>query len=351
MLDLVLTGKLGIAVGCGVLALIALRSGWLFALDPRRFDALALAALFASRFGLFALLYLVMGYTVQSDVPIWYYPQGLAALEGKVVYRDFASSYGPLFPYLIAGILSVWHSLLAIVLVAILVEWVALPIWLRVGRRWLSESETRIAAVLYILNPTVLLTSAMNGQNQVWVALCLAFSFLLVGRRDVLSGAWLAASLIAVKALGALFAPVLWLFASRRTRWFAGFVLPLGLAAALSAVFQVDLLAPLRFEGRSFSGGNLPYLFTLFGLELMNPTTSVVANGVLLAALAFAFLSAWSRGVHREPRNVIHLLAVVFLVFMLFSKKSFSNYLGLAAFPLFASVAMRPLGLGMIAFC
>ena len=130
-----------------------------------------------------------------------------------------------------------------------------------------------------------------------------------------------------------------------------GFLLPLGLVVALSRVFEFDLLAPLRFEGRSFSGGNLPYLFTLFGLELKDPTTAVLVNGLALAALVFVFLVAWSRGAHREPRNVIHLLAVVFLVFMLFSKKSFSNYLGIAAFPLFASLAMRPVGLGTIAFC
>jgi hypothetical protein len=56
-------------------------------------------------------------------------------------YRDFASSYAALNPYVDAIAVSLWYSPLAIILLAILVEAALLPLWLHFGRELFSEHE------------------------------------------------------------------------------------------------------------------------------------------------------------------------------------------------------------------
>ncbi|UCD75575.1 MAG: hypothetical protein JSV91_01405, partial [Phycisphaerales bacterium] len=122
----VLLGKFAIAIACGVAMVIALHLRPLQELSRRQFDRWSLAFIILSRLGLFIAVYFVLGEDTQSDVNA-YFEQGTAVLDGQVVYRDFDSSYGPLFAYLAAGVLAIWTSAKALVATSIIIEIVSLP--------------------------------------------------------------------------------------------------------------------------------------------------------------------------------------------------------------------------------
>ena len=134
------------------------------------------------------------------------------------------------------------------------------------------------------------------------------------------------------------------LFAEHRARWLmAFFVLPV-LTIVLCSLNGINVAAPLQFQAQHFTGGNLPYLSTIFGLDPTSPEWRRIYDGLLLLAMAGVFLGAWARGVRHRPENVIHLLTLVMMTFFLVSKKSYSSYLVMSFFVLCLTIASGRLG-------
>ena len=128
--------------------------------------------------------------------------------RGYCLIGDFVSSYAPLHPYLDAGLISAWHTPLAIVLFSVLVEMAILPVWLGAGRVFLPEGELRVAALLYLASPVSLQFVTIDGQDNVVIAVLLALSLLLVLRsRAFAAGLSFGASVAAIKFLPLLYAP------------------------------------------------------------------------------------------------------------------------------------------------
>ena len=92
MHDGIIFAKLGIALICAVFCALLVRSSRVAALPDRRFDQFILLLWGVTRLGLFCAVFVIAGMQVTSDASGVYYPQGLAALAGKTVYRDFKSS-------------------------------------------------------------------------------------------------------------------------------------------------------------------------------------------------------------------------------------------------------------------
>ena len=342
--SIVLAGKLGIAIVCSAAMFLTIRHPRTFSLTNRQFSFVSLALLLISRMGLFIGLYLILGYEVKADVGHFYFQEGRAVLDGKTVYQDFETSYSPLFPYLIAGILLIWHSAKAIVLAAIVFEFLSLSVWLTVSRRWFDEKTTRIATLLYVTSPIPLLNVGMNGQNQIWVAFLLVISLWLLSRRDTVSGFVQGFSLIAIKALSLLFVPVIWLFAASRFRWLAAFAMLPAFTLLIASYNEINLFFPLQFQAKHFTGGNLPYLTTIFGIDPTVEPARYIYDTITILALMAVFLRAWSQGVHRDPRNVIHLMTLVMLTFFLTSKKAYTSYLVMSFFVFCISLASHSQG-------
>src|SRR5690242_13250064 len=99
MSDRIMLAKLAIGVAGTALGAAVASSPRLHAPSNRRFTLIAFALGAAARLGVYALVFLVLGYAPHSDVGAHYWPQAKHALLGHVPYRDFASSYAPLFPY------------------------------------------------------------------------------------------------------------------------------------------------------------------------------------------------------------------------------------------------------------
>lgn len=347
--DIILAGKFAICIGCIAVSLILLRHPKPYSISDRSFTRLCLLLMAVSRLGVYIGVYFILREEVMADVASAYYPQGLSILDGQLVYRDFESSYSPLFPYLMAGILLCWNSAKAIVLSAIVIELISLPFWLSVARHYFNDRTARTAALLYVTSPVPLLNVALNGQNQVWISLLLAVALWLLIRKDFLSGVVFGFALGGIKLLGLLFAPIVWLFAERRLRWLLGYaMLPALTYGIFYALVGDALFYPLQRQGVHITAGNLYYFSSLFGVDINDPANILASTVITLLALATVFFIVWVRGAHHRPANLIHVLSIILLTMFLFSKKAYASYFVLSFFTFCLSLSSNRLSLRAI---
>lgn len=338
MTDIVLVAKLALGLASAAAAVALCRWRAPFDLPDARFTRAAMAALVVSRLGVWLILYVVLGLDVQSDVPVVYVPQAEAALRGEVVYAGIDSSYGPLFPYLIAVPFAIWPSAKAIVLFTILIETAAVGIWMRMGRLVVPEPDVRLATMLYVVCPVAILASAVNGLNQAWVMLAGgAACWLLLRGRDGWSSLTVAAGVLCVKILATFYAPALSAGTRRPMTLVAGLILPIALAYGALAIAGVDVLAPLEYESGLVTSGNLPFLLRALGVPIDGSTAFLVLG----LALATAMSSTISAGRERLQVTFVHIATMLWLIFMFFSPKSHTNYLAMFLFPLCLTFAVR----------
>ncbi len=127
----IIAGKLLIGVACIILGVLLATHPRLLTLSEGRFRLAVFAFWTLTRAGLFAAAFLILRFEPQSDVVGAYMPQARAAMNGAVIYRDFVSSYAPLFPYALAAALKyVWASPKMIVLLALVADFASLPFWM-----------------------------------------------------------------------------------------------------------------------------------------------------------------------------------------------------------------------------
>src|SRR5262245_31548334 len=295
--SLVLAGQLAIGLGCAVASVLVARWRGLDALSPRAFTRASLAFALLTRTGLALALYAMLDLEVLGDVLGTYVPQGSAVLEGRVLYRDFSTSYGPAFPFLAAALLALWNDPVAFVAAAIALELASLALWIGAGRRLLDERSVRLGTALYLTSPIPLLNVAMNGGNQIWVAPFLAGCAALLVRRDALAGAVLGCAVVAVKLLGGIFAPIAWLFARRRAGFALGFAAPLAVAYAAALAWAGGrAFHGLLYEAGQITPGNLVFLLSALGIELESPLLAVGSAAVLVGAGAAGLAYLWRAG-------------------------------------------------------
>jgi hypothetical protein len=335
---MILIAKLIVSVGLLALMLVAVRSD-LSRFTNQQFTFASTTGLAVMRFAVFTLVYGVLNLIPQSD-NVGYYSEAKAALAGGIIYRDFASSYGPLFTWLDAVAVYLWNSPKSIVLFAIVVELISFPLWLYVSRRAFNETVTRRAALLYVLSPVPFFVTGINGQNQVFGAAYLAAVILLFSQqRELLAAFVMGLAIPGVKFLMALFAPVTVVFANQKV----AFVLAL---LSFPIIFYVglffvgaDLWGPFRIQVDDQTSGNIPFFVSLVGL---NAASSVVRRGFDLftaACVGAVFLMHTLRTRTKHVSWVIDMFCVIGLTLLLCSKKSYTNYLVLFYFPLCLSTA------------
>jgi len=298
-----------------------------------------------SRFAVFIGLYIVLDFAVPSDVSAYYLPQARSALDGLLIYRDFPSNYGPLFPYIAACSLLVYNAPESIVLLTILIEGSALFAWTHVGRRFFTDKTVSLATLIYLCSGAVLFNVPVAGQNQVWLSAGLAGSLLVAAsHRHVTSGAVAGLGLLATKVLFLVPVPALFFGTQKRWRWLTGFLLVSIVGYAAVAFAGGNVLMPILDESGNWTSGNVPYLLTLLGLDLTTSGSNLALLALLGGGLASTYLAAtipvWTDTSARLRRAVI-LLPLLCLVLLLFSKKAYTNYLTIFYFPLALVLASR----------
>jgi hypothetical protein len=326
-------------IALGIVAALAsvLLTLWprLRTLSKESFDRMVFGLFALSRLGLFALIFLVFRIAPRGDVPGYYFGQARQVLAGLLPYRDFISSYAPLHPYLDAGLISAWHSPLAIVLFSVLVELAILPLWLGAGRVFLPEGELRVAALLYLASPISLQFVMIDGQDNVVIAVLLALSALLVLRsRAFAAGASFGVSVAAIKFLPLLYAPAFFFSVPRRWRMAAGAVVVCGVVYGGFLLAGAPILTPLAAEGDLWSAGDLPYVIeAIFGITVPPRLSDAFVLLVLLGVFALITRAALRADIATRMRALTYGMAALTLAFLVFSKKSWPPYLMLALFP------------------
>jgi hypothetical protein len=319
------------------------------------FDRAVTLAFIASRLGLYVLVFFVLHFAVRGDVPTFYVLPARAALEHKLPYIDYPTSYAPLHATLDAGLLLLWNSPLVIILFSIIVECFLLPVWLRVSRIFLSEETVRIAAVLYLASAMSVQFVTIDGQDNAVLEVLLGVSLLLLARfRSVLSGVVLAAGAAVIKFLPLLFAPAFFLVAARRLRWLVGFVTVLVVGYGYFVLRHVPILFPFEFEHNARTASNLPYVLE----AIINYTPPNIAEDLAFGVALLIILSLLARIGLRRPSREVALRAITFgcvaldLALLFFSRKSWPDYIVLTLFPiglLFGQGAHRRLRLALFA--
>jgi hypothetical protein len=325
------------------------------ALTRRTHDLVLITVLALSRISLFMLIFFVLGIEPHSDVTV-YYSEAEAALHGAIPLVGIHTAYGPLFDEITAVAIACWHSPAALVFLAILVELCSFPVWLKVAREAFTERATRRAAVLYTLNPLAISTVAIGGQNHVGISLLLALSLLaLLRNREGWSGLSLGFSIIAVKFLSLLFAPVIFLAARHRVKWTISFLIfPIAGYGAV-ALFGAHPVDQVVFHAYYTSSGNLPFLLTAAGLPLTAPQYRVVIDCLAFMLLCGTFIAAILRFGRPDPPHLVLLCGFVLLITLTVSPKAFASYLIIGLFPLCLMVACQPKlpipAAGFVAIC
>jgi hypothetical protein len=338
--------------------LVAVNYGGLQRLSVRIFDRLAVGIFLFTRLGLYLLIFFGLRLAPRGDVPGFYLPEATALLHGQLPYRDFPSSYAPLHSALDAAVLLLWHTPLALILLAIAAEALLLPLWLSLARQLFPEPSLRSAAVLYLASPISLQFVAIDGQDNVLIALALVLATIaLLRRRTSCSAAALAIGVVGVKFLPLLFAPLFCFGGHRRLRWLAGFAFVLIVVyAALALVHlppHLTLLGPLLREAGERTASNLPYVLTaVTGLKPPSWTEGLLLALALLFVLAHTVRSLLSRS--GSPlvamRDLSFGCVALTVTLLLVSKKSWPPYLMMVLFPLCLLVVQRPTRLRLAIF-
>jgi hypothetical protein len=327
--------RAALSIFAGATSLYLVPTPRLRALRRQTFDRAVTLAFAASRLGLYCLLFVVLRLTPRGDIDI-YFDEADHAFHGQLPYRDFLSSYAPLHSFLHAFVLHIWYSHLPIMLLSVCAEILLIPIWLRFARGFFSEFEVRSAALLYLTSAISLQFVAVDGQDNVIVALLITLSMILMQRyRAFLAGALMGASVVAFKVLPLIYFPAFFLALKRRWRWAIGAIAVIAVGYLPFALIHLPLLQPLELEGSVRSPGCIPFIFeTLTGLTL----PSAVWDSLLILCLAavYGVIAHSCRNASPEARlRVLTLgLAAITLTVVLVSKKSWPPYLMLALFPI-----------------
>jgi hypothetical protein len=286
----------------------------------------------------FVALYVVGHQEVTSDVANFYLPAARAPLAVQMAASDVKMSYAPLFPFVGAGVISLWSSGKAFVVFDVVLNALSLLLWHGAALRLLGGDTARESSLLFA-GCGSLLVQVLLGSNQIWVAASLATStWLIASGRTGLSGLAQGLTVATIKMLTLLFWPVFWICSARRWNWFLAAFLPAVLIYGAFALIGADLLHPLRAESVMITSGNLPYI--LDPLVATWPLKKSLFDG--LAAIALLITVGWLYvriqriSASERPKLLFAAIALLGLVFMLMSKKTFTY----AAFFMYPAVVV-----------
>lgn len=320
--------KLGLALGSSALfgAVYLLRQR-LERMAARPADRVLFGLFIACRLVPFLTVYLVLNQEPRSDVP-HFYEAARMALQGKIVYRDFWSPYGPLFAYVTALPLLVWHSAKAVVLLMVLVEGLAWWLTYRFFRQQRGP-ETQAIAALYLLLPAPLAFCVLGGQEDSWMWAVGAVSlFVWQQKPDAYRlGLLMAVMLIVTKALALLIIVPLLCWVNRPVRYVAG-LLTIGIPGLilLYALTGTGVLTALMFADMVFA----PNVWTLLAPVIGDfmPYAKTLSIVGLLLVVTVACLTAWTLRRQRVSydQSLPLIWVICFGAMMVVHKSSFANY-------------------------
>ncbi len=234
---------IGLALLVGLLFANRQRVGPLLQRYERLTTYLAFVAL---RLVPFVWVYVVLNQEPRNDVE-FFYRKAEAAVQGKLVYREFLSYHAPLFGYLISLPLLLWHNARVLVLLMAVMEFVIAKATLR---RYRTGTDAPIIwFVIYYLLPVPFVAMVLFAEEDIWMwGLCLLSLTLPEGRRFSL---WLGVlwglGMLTIKFMLIVFLIPLFFIVPNRFQYVTGLLL-VGLPSLviLYALVGMDFLMPIQ---------------------------------------------------------------------------------------------------------
>jgi len=289
--------------------------------------------LLLSRILLFFIVFVILSIEAQSDVKGYYFAQASNILNGMIPYVDFPSSYSFFFPYICAVAILIWNSAKSIILLSILIEMLTFYAWqtvfLKIER---NNKNTLISALFYLINPMPILLIVISGQNQIWLSLFLASSIIMmIKKRYFLAGFVFSIGFLVTKFLILFFLPILIIFAKEKLSFTKGFAIPCILYFTLSVIVGFDIFTPLYAEADNLTSGNLYYLLSIFNFTI---SSILIWDIVVLITILGLFVLIWKKYNVGDSLTLITTIVIIFILFLLINKKSYTNYLVIIFQPL-----------------
>lgn len=116
----------------------------------------------------FVVIYLILKIEPRGDIP-FFYTKASNALQLKLVYRDFISYHSPLFAYIIAIPLLIWHNPAVLIGLMILGELLCLIQTNRLIQKTFNEGNYSLHTILYFLLPAPTIMLLFGGQEDIWL--------------------------------------------------------------------------------------------------------------------------------------------------------------------------------------
>lgn len=295
-----------------------------------------ISAWFLTRLLPFFLIFIVLNFTPFSDLD-GFYGQACEAVQLKMVYRDFACMYSPLFPYLNALALWFWMDKKAIILSMIVMEGLALWTTNQFYENQVPKTERLYRSLIYLLLPGSLVLCVLGGQEDVWLWLMLICAYLLWQRTQQVAwfGVGLVVGFMFTKAVFILIGPALLLLVSKPIKWLISATMvglaclgilyhytewlwleqPLNEAATLRAPNLLSILNPLFFDRLHVGSKFWNWLGLLSGVGL----------GVWMAYRVrhLGFVRAFSA-----------VFVIIYATMMVVQQSAYSNYIFIFLLPL-----------------
>ena len=351
--DSLLLGKLTLTLCLTVLGLVCLS---LLKDRDSRFSSFVVkvCSLFlVVRIGTFFLVFVIGQSQVQSDV-VYYYDWAVLVNKGYIpgVSQNVPLRYGPLFLYVLAFLTRIWNDPKIIILFSILTELILFIVWLSLRKVVCDDLTMKRASVMYACCPLSILTSAVGGNNDVlagmFVSIIVVLSF---WNKPALSGLATGFSVVTSKALTALAGLPVFLASGHKALWLLGAILPIVIVYLWTFFLSADALAGLQFAGTTYSSGNLPFLVSLLGLDVVTGLGRWIANciGALLVLLVTSLPLLAYKSFSRT--DIVPIVAAATVMFMLVSAKSFPHYMLIALFPIMIIIAEMEGKSRMVVYC
>lgn len=256
---------------------------------------------------------------VSLDLTTYFEAQGRAILAGQLPYRDFACSYAPLFPFLMAPAVLLPWPVPAIFLLFVLFDFVTLR---TIGLMARTAASRARAEWLYAAAPVTWYFLVRYGQDEALAASMMVLAGVSLRHgRALRAGLWLGLGFCITKFTFGLALPPFFLASRSRGRLLSGAALPVLLVFGLALAAGLPVWRPLIGESIELGFGpslwRLPVLFTPLVLGRW-------AALILLAGLG----AAWWWCARRATDDRLEVgLVLTAAVFLLLSPKVLPMYL------------------------
>lgn len=276
-----------------------------------------------------AFIFLIYKFPISGDVVNFFIPQGKQAFSGSIPNRDFASSYMPLFPYIIGSIYFVWQdsrSLGLFFTICICIFFTLFFYFLR--KKKIYASDNSMLLTVGLLNSTVLILGIGYQQDECYILLLIGFLLIAsVNKWDLFTGIIAGFTLVLTKStIIILLIPFLLLCEKKRdfligvsaiTIPVLGLFLMLGFSPVMMLMGESTAIVP-------------PSLITNFRaippIYLFFTSKPLITYFLNISVLGIVGIFVIQKHINYSFRNLLSLLIVIWLLFLIMSLKSLTSY-------------------------